>query len=294
MITNLPVGAITLALVTALMGLDVRLKTARLYLVTDIRSDTKDFGNFVEAAFAGGVDVLQVRQKGLDEEQELEALELARTIAYHYQGLVVVNDSPTLARKFSADVLHLGQADEQPRLARTFLHQWALIGQSTHSEKQARAALENPEVNYFCVGPVYATSTKPDYEPVGTELVRAAATIAPPGDPDSKPWFAIGGINADNLDEVLAAGARRVVVARAITRAADAEAAAAELSGRLRQAWNDDPAMQDYLGSVFQLGQGGNFVPVQDKSGTADQPETIGEEMAGEPGERHWGEDADE
>lgn len=275
------------------MGLDVRLKTARLYLVTDIRRDTGDFGNFVEAAFAGGVDVLQVRQKGLDEEEELEALELARTIAYHYQGLVVVNDSPPLARRFSADVLHLGQDDEQPRLARTFLHQWALIGRSTHTEKQASAALHDPEVNYFCVGPVHATPTKPEYPPVGLELVRAAATMAPPGDPESKPWFAIGGINARTLDEVLAAGARRIVVSSAITKAPDAEAAAKELSSRLREAWNADPKMQSYLAEVFQLGQGGNFVPVQDKSGTADQPETIGEEMAGQPGEGAWGEDAE-
>ncbi|NNG18545.1 thiamine phosphate synthase [Naumannella sp. ID2617S] len=281
------------------MGLDVRLKTARLYLLTDLREDTKDFGNFVEAAFAGGVDVLQVRQKDLPEEKELEALDLARTIAYHYQGLVVVNDSPALAKKFSADVLHLGQADEQPKVARTFLHQWALIGQSTHSDKQARAAVDNPEVNYFCVGPVYATSTKPEYPPVGLDLVRAAATLAPPSDPATKPWFAIGGINADNLDEVLAAGARRIAVSSAITRAADAEAAAKQLSDRLRETWNDDPGMQEYLQSVFNFGQSATFVPVQDKSGGGNQPETISEEMADEPraeqgrrlGSDDWGQD---
>ena len=98
---------------------------------------------------------------------------------------------------------------------------------------------------------MYATPTKPDYVPVGLDLVSYAAAVAPPGDLSAKPWFAIGGIDRARLDEVIAAGARRVCVVRAITQADDPRAAAQILSGRLRQAWHDDPAMRSYaLGAV--------------------------------------------
>jgi thiamine-phosphate pyrophosphorylase len=96
------------------------------------------------------------------------------------------------------------------------------------------------------VGPVYATSSKPDYEPVGLDLVRYAARKARVGRIKSKPWFAIGGISLDNLDEVIEAGARRVCVVRAITQASDPQDAAQRLSSRLRAAWNADPAMERY------------------------------------------------
>lgn len=246
------------------MGLDARLRTAKLYLCTDARREQGDFGDFVDAAFAGGVDVLQVRDKNLEPDEELDALELARTIAYHYNGLVVVNDSPVQAKKFNADVLHLGQDDDKPKMARKFLHQWALIGSSTHSEKQAKRALDDPDVNYFCVGPVYATPTKPDYRPVGLDLVEYAATIAKPGDPKGKPWFAIGGINADNLDDVLAAGARRIVVVRAITESDDPEGAARRLADRIAEQWQRDPAMQLYLDATFRQVEESPFVDQDD------------------------------
>ena len=109
--------------------------------------------------------------------------------------------------------------------------------------------MKDSNVDYFCVGPVYATSTKPDYEPVGLDLVRYAAKKAPVAAISSKPWFAIGGISMDNIEDVIAAGARRVCVVRAITQAADPQAAADRLSSRLRAAWKSDPAMERY---VFQ------------------------------------------
>jgi thiamine-phosphate pyrophosphorylase len=93
---------------------------------------------------------------------------------------------------------------------------------------------------------VFATATKPDYPPVGLDLVRYAARVAPPSDLAAKPWFAIGGITTDNLDRVVAAGARRVCVVRPITQASDPQAAAQALTDRLRQAWHDDQAMQRY------------------------------------------------
>ena len=231
---------------TALMGLQARLRLARLYLCTDARSERGDLAEFCEAAFAGGVDILQIRQKDMDPAQEFAALEVARRAAERHRALVCVNDSPTLAGRFAADVLHLGQTDGSSRAARRQLHRWAVIGRSTHEPEQADRAIEDADADYFCVGPVYATPTKPDYRPAGLDLVRYAAEVAPPGDIGAKPWFAIGGIEEANLDEVLAAGARRVCVVRAITQADDPEVAARELSDRLREAWRSDPAMTPY------------------------------------------------
>jgi thiamine-phosphate pyrophosphorylase len=241
--------------VTVLMGLQARLRLARLYLCTDARTERGDLAEFCEAVFAGGVDILQIRQKEMEPEQELEALQVARRAAERHQAIVCVNDSPELAERFSADMLHLGQTNGPSRRARRHLHRWALIGRSTHASKQTDQAISDEYADYFCVGPVYATSTKPDYEPVGLDLVGYAARVAPPSDITAKPWFAIGGIDLDNLDEVLAAGARRVCVVRAITLADDPEAAARELSSRLRRAWRADPAMERYtLGAAGVTG----------------------------------------
>lgn len=231
---------------TALLGLQARLRLARLYLCTDARTERGDLEDFCEAVFAGGVDILQIRQKNMDPDEEIEALQVARRAAERHQAIVCVNDSPELAERFTADMLHLGQTDGPSRRARRHLHRWALIGRSTHSPKQADKAIRDEYVDYFCVGPVYATSTKPDYEPVGLNLVRYATEVAPPSDVTAKPWFAIGGIDLDNLDDVLAAGARRVCVVRAITLAEDPEVAAREWSTRLRSAWRSDPAMEQY------------------------------------------------
>jgi thiamine-phosphate pyrophosphorylase len=231
---------------TVLMGLQARLRLARLYLCTDARTDRGDLAEFCEAVFAGGVDILQIRQKDMDAGQELEALQVARRAAERHQAIVCVNDSPQLAGRFSADMLHLGQTDGPSRRARRHLHRWALIGRSTPEPEQTDEAIADDQADYFCVGPVYATSTKPDYAPVGLDLVRYAAEVAPPAEIAAKPWFAIGGIDLDNLDEVLTAGARRVCVVRALTLADDPEAAARELSSRLRRAWRADPAMEQY------------------------------------------------
>jgi thiamine-phosphate pyrophosphorylase len=240
-------------LVTALMSLDARLRLARLYLCTDSRQKQGDLADFLAAAFAGGVDIVQIRQKGMQQDEELAALELARRAAEPYQGIVCVNDSAELAGEFKADMLHLGQRDGSASAARKSLHRWAIIGRSTHEPRQADRAIRDRDVDYFCVGPVYATPTKPDAEPVGLDLVRYAARKAPVSEITSKPWFATGGISRDNIDEVIEAGARRVCVVRAITEAADPERAARELHTRLQAAWHADPAMQSY---VFQAAAG--------------------------------------
>lgn len=228
------------------MGLDTRLRLARLYLCTDARQEQGDLADFLAAAYAGGVDIVQIRQKGMSTEAELAALEVARDAARPYQGIVCVNDSAELAGQFSSDMLHLGQTDGRAKRARRQLHQWALLGRSTHAPKQTDQAVADADVDYFCVGPVYATATKPDDEPVGLDLVRYAARTAPVFAPASKPWFAIGGITRETIDEVVEAGARRVCVVRAITQASDPTAAAQEFRAKLQAAWQADPAAETY------------------------------------------------
>jgi thiamine-phosphate pyrophosphorylase len=232
--------------VTVLMSLAHRLRASRLYLCTDARERQGDLADFLRAAFAGGVDIVQIRQKNMSRDAELAALEVARGAAVATQGIVCVNDSPRVAQAFAADMLHLGQTDGPAQEARRWLHDWALIGRSTHTPEQVDQARADAAVDYFAVGPVHATPTKPDYVPVGLDLVRYAARVAPVGDVASRPWFAIGGLDADNLGQVIEAGARRVVVVRAITEASDPEAAARVLKDRLHQAWADDPALASY------------------------------------------------
>ena len=233
---------------TALLGLATRLGLARLLLITGTRSQEGDLPGFIDAGFAGGVDFAQLRDPDADEDALLAALKVMREIGYRYQGLVGVYESGELAERFKADLLHLSERGEKADAARKHLHLWGLIGRSCHSEAQIDAALADPDVHYLTVGPVYSL-------PMGQEglaLVRHAARAARPSSPESKPWFAVGGITAANLDEVLAAGAMRIAVSRAITDAADAEAAAMALKERVRHVWNEDPAMQSLTLRMFQ------------------------------------------
>ncbi|CAL8968007.1 Thiamine-phosphate synthase [Propionicimonas sp. T2.31MG-18] len=233
---------------TALLGLSTRLGLARLLLITGARADEGDLSEFVDACFSGGVDLIQLRDPSADQDRLLEALRTMRRASYRYQGLVSAYKSVELAEEFEADLLHLPERGESPSAARGHLHRWALIGRSCHTNEQVDAALADPEVNYLTVGPVFGGLT-PD---AGLELVRYATRVAPPGDPGSKPWFAVGGITAATLDRVLDAGAKRIAVSRAITAAADPEAAAIALKDRVRQAWNADPAMQSLTFQVFR------------------------------------------
>ena len=114
--------------------------------------------------------------------------------------------------------------------------------------------MADPDVSYLSVGPVYASSSKPDYPPVGLELVRYAAKVAPVSDVSAKPWFASGGISAGNLDDVIEAGARRVWVVRPITQAAEPETAAAELRRKLQAAWRAEPGMDRYIREALASG----------------------------------------
>ncbi|MFT7841542.1 thiamine phosphate synthase [Saccharothrix sp. BKS2] len=201
-----------------------RLADARLYLCTPDRPDLADFA---DAALAGGVDVVQLRDKGLEARREIAALEVLAEACARHGALLAVNDRADVALAVDADVLHLGQDDLPVPLARRVVGEDVVIGRSTHDVAQARAAAVEPGVDYFCTGPCWPTPTKPGRPAPGLDLVRATAGA---GD---RPWFAIGGIDRERLPAVLAAGATRVVVVRAITEAEDPRAAASWLKFQL-------------------------------------------------------------
>jgi thiamine-phosphate pyrophosphorylase len=205
---------------------------ARLYLCTDARKDRGDFADFVAAAFAGGVDIIQLRDKSIDAAEELEYLEILRSVASRHARLWAVNDRADIASLAGAPVFHIGQTDLAVASARTLLGPAALIGLSTHTTEQVDAALAADTLNYFCVGPVWATPTKPGRAAVGTDLLRYAAARSAATESEL-PWFAIGGIDRSNIDQVVDAGATRVVVVRAITDANDPTDAAQRLLASL-------------------------------------------------------------
>lgn len=214
------------------MTAHAQLADARVYLCTDARKRQGDLAAFADAVLAAGVDIIQLRDKGSPGEQrlgpleardELAALEVLADAARRHNALLAVNDRADIARAANADVLHLGQDDLPLAIARDIVGPRPLIGRSTHDRDQAAAAVAAP-VDYFCVGPCWPTPTKPGRAAPGLPLVR---TVAESG--TVKPWFAIGGIDEQRLPEVLDAGARRVVVVRAITAAEDPQAAAARL-----------------------------------------------------------------
>jgi thiamine-phosphate pyrophosphorylase len=198
------------------------LRRARLYLVCDARPGGRDPEDLLRAALQAGVDIVQLREKEADDGEIVRAGRVFRRLCDAYDALFIVNDRPELAIACAADGVHVGQNDPAPAEVRRMVGSDALIGVSTHSPEQVDAA---SGVDYFCVGPVHATPTKPEYEPVGLDLVRYAAAHA------AVPFFAIGGIDPTNIGEVVRAGAERVAVVRAIRDAPEPGAAARALRG---------------------------------------------------------------
>jgi thiamine-phosphate pyrophosphorylase len=190
---------------------------SRLYLITAARPDLE---SFLEAAVRGGVDIVQIREQTLADGELLAALQHAREVTRRLGVPLVVNDRPDLARLAEADYVHVGQGDLPVAAARTF---GVGVGQSTHAPPE----LDATEADYAGVGPVYETPTKEGRPAVGLEYVRHAAADA------RVPWFAIGGIDETNVRDVVAAGATRIAVVRAIGNASDPERAAAVLRSAL-------------------------------------------------------------
>ena len=201
-----------------------RLDRARLYLCTPIRPD---LAGFADSVLGAGVDVIQLRDKQSEAVPLLEAAAVLREVADRHGALLAVNDRADVALAAGADILHLGQGDLPMDWARRIVGPGVLLGRSTHGLEQVKCAIAEGW-DYFAVGPVYPTATKPDRQAVGTSLLQAVADLAPP-----VPWFAIGGVDATNLSEVTTSGASRIVVVRAITDARDPGAAATDLARRL-------------------------------------------------------------
>lgn len=189
----------------------------RLYLVTPLRAG---FADYLRAAIEGGVDLVQVRERSLPDGELLDALAQARAVTADAGVPFGVNDRPDLAVLAGADFVHVGQDDIPVDAARSF---GLPVGLSTHAPEEIDAA----RADYIAVGPVHATPTKEGRAAVGLELVRYAAANA------RLPWFAIGGIDASNIRDVVEAGATRVAVVRAIFEADDPERAARELRDAL-------------------------------------------------------------
>lgn len=170
--------------------------------------------------------MVQLREKHLDDDELAAVANAMRALCERIGALLVVNDRPLVAREAGAHGLHVGQDDMPVAEARELVGPDMLIGLSTHAAQEIEAE-DARAADYIAVGPVHETPTKPGRPAVGLELVRHAAAHAP------TPFFAIGGLDAGNLGEVLEAGARRAVVLRAIADAEDPQAAACELRAQL-------------------------------------------------------------
>ena len=194
----------------------------RLYLCTPDRPDLLEF---VSACIAGGVDVVQLREKSLDDRALLRRAKTLGRLCRDHGVPFVLNDRPDLALACGADGVHVGQDDCPPAVARRILGPGALVGFSTHSPGELDAATAEP-VDYVSAGPVTPTPTKPGRPGTGLDYVRYAADRSP------LPFFVTGGVSPETVPDMAAAGARRFVAVRWLTEAPNPEDAAR----RLRQA----------------------------------------------------------
>lgn len=206
-----------------------RLADAWLYLCVDRRADQGDLPDLLDAVLAAGVDIVQLRDKTADGGQLRAAAAVFRAAAHRHGALFVLNDDPALAVEVDADGVHVGQDDVPPDRARAVVGQERLVGRSTHAVAEVDRALEE-DCDYFAVGPVHATPTKEGRPAVGLEPLRHAATVA-----GSRPWFVTGGMAPETAPDVLVAGARRLVVVRALTDATDPAAVTAALVRLVRR-----------------------------------------------------------
>ena len=205
-----------------------RLRRARLYFVTDVQPRLEEL---LTAALAGGVDMVQLRNKAAGDDELVRAAAVFRRLCDEHGALFWLNDRPDLVAACGADGVHVGQDDMPVVEARRVAGNDVLVGLSTHSRAQLDAAVAAGDADQLSVGPVWETPTKEGRPAAGLDYVRYAARVA--GD---RLWFAIGGIDLGNVREVIAAGASRVVVVRAIRDADEPQAAAAALTAALEEA----------------------------------------------------------
>ncbi|MEL6601604.1 MAG: thiamine phosphate synthase [Cyanobacteria bacterium J06614_10] len=202
-----------------------QLAKARTYLVT---SPVDNLLAVVESALQGGIAIVQHREKTANDEDRLAIAQQLRALCHRYSALFIVNDRVDIAIAADADGVHLGQQDLPMSAARQILGPDRIVGRSTTNPQELQRAIDEA-ADYIGVGPVYATPTKPGKAAAGHDYVRYAAQHA------SMPWFTIGGLNADNIDQTLAAGATRVAVVRALMEAEDPAAVARSLVQQTKQ-----------------------------------------------------------
>jgi thiamine-phosphate pyrophosphorylase len=204
-----------------------RLSQSRLYAIVDTGYvQPERIKHVTEQLVVGGVDLIQLRSKKLPLDAIVELGKTIREIIPAGGPLFILNDYPKLVTGMGADGIHVGQDDLSVKDARSRAGEGVIVGKSTHALDQAIAA-EKEGADYIGVGPIYTTPTKPDYAPVGPPLisqVRAAVRV---------PQFCIGGINVKTLPEVVAAGARRVVIVSALLQSDDIPAYCRRVRGKL-------------------------------------------------------------
>lgn len=201
---------------------------AQLYLVAPARLDAAPLVELVDELVDAGVDLIQLREKDIEAG---ELLRLGAPLLESCRGAgvpLIINDRPDVALALGADGVHVGQNDLPPSFVRSLVKE-GIVGWSTHTPAQVDAAVAEASIDYFAVGPVHETPTKPGRAVVGLDLVVHAAATG-----TRRPWFVTGGMNSDTVGEAIAAGATRVVVVRAITEASDPAAAAAAIKAALR------------------------------------------------------------
>jgi thiamine-phosphate pyrophosphorylase len=207
-----------------------KLEAAKLYLVT---MPVDNIVTVVESALHGGVDIVQYRQKEGDDRQRFATAQELCQLCHRYGALFIVNDRVDMAIAVGADGIHVGQTDLPVSIVRQILDangngsSQYIIGQSTTSPQELEIALNN-QVDYIGVGPVHATPTKPNKAASGYEYVQYAAKNV------KIPWFAIGGIDANNITEAIAAGAERVAIVRALMQADRPDIIAQQMKAKLK------------------------------------------------------------
>jgi thiamine-phosphate pyrophosphorylase len=206
-----------------------RLADAWLYLCMDRRADREDLDGFLDTVLGAGVDLLQLRDKTATRDQLAAASAVFRAAADRHGALFILNDDARLAAEVGADGVHVGQDDLHPSDARALVGPEAIVGRSTHSVAEVDRALDE-DCDYFAVGPVHATPTKQGRPGIGLDPLRHAAALA-----SERPWFVTGAMSLATAPAVLATGARRLVVVRAITEAPDPARAVTELATLLRR-----------------------------------------------------------
>src|SRR5215472_19015736 len=189
------------------------LHECRLYGIIDLGYvERRDAARIVAQMIEGGVDLIQLRgkEKSISELMEVSA-ELHELAVQSFTPLIV-NDYAEIARQVPVEGVHVGQDDDPVEIVRQKAAREILVGKSTHSLEQARAA-QGEGADYMGFGPIFATPTKPEYTPIGLEDIRRVHAEV------NLPIFCIGGINIDNLQSVMDAGARRVVMVSALLKA---------------------------------------------------------------------------